>query len=97
MNDLTQWRMLATSFPCLSRMVLRRELPSDFTALTLIEALSGSLARIERSVCEFLLHVWNEHENAFGLAETRTWDEAHQLAFIGWVDGRTLGCPLRYF
>ena len=97
MTDQSQWRTLATSFPCFARMVSRRELPSDFTAITVIEALGGYLATTERSVCRFVLHVWNEHENDFALSETRTWDEAHQRAFAAWVDGRTLGRPLRYF
>lgn len=39
LNDAEAWRTLATSFPCLARMVSRRELPSDFTAITIIEAL----------------------------------------------------------
>ena len=43
MNDLSQWRTLANSFPCLARMVSRRELPSDFMAITVIEALGGVL------------------------------------------------------
>ena len=55
------------------------------------------ISTAERSVCAFLLHVWNKYDNAFELPELQGWDQRHQEAFAAWVDGRTLGRPLRYF
>ena len=97
MNDLTQWRALANSFPCLARMAGWKRIPSDYTPDTLIELCRGAISTSERSICEFLLHVWNKYDNAFELPELQGWDQRHQEAFAAWVDGRTLGRPLRYF
>jgi hypothetical protein len=31
------------------------------------------------------------------LSEVEGWDPRHQQAFIGWVSGKTLDRPMRYF
>ena len=63
------------------------------------------LSTHERNVLGFLLHVWNKYDFPFAsasvpegpLSEVEGWDLRHQQAFIGWVTGKTLGQPLRYF
>lgn len=95
LSDAAAWKALALSFPCISRMVSGERIPTEFTAQTLIDLRGISTA--ERSVCAFLLHVWNKYDNAFELPELQGWDQRHQEAFAAWVDGRTLGRPLRYF
>lgn len=95
LSDAAAWKALALSFPCIAGMVRGERIPSEFTAQTLIDLCGISTA--ECSVCVFLLHVWNKYDNAFELPELQDWDERHLLAFAAWVDGRTLGRPLRYF
>lgn len=97
MSDEAAWRVLATSFPVMDRMVAWKRLPAQFTAETVLKLCETGISTSERSICRFVLHVWNEYDNAFTLSDVRTWDEAHQAAFIAWADGRTLGRPLRYF
>lgn len=95
LSDAVAWKTLALSFPCIAGMVRGERIPADFTAQTLLD-LRG-LSTAERSVCAFLLHVWNKYDNAFELPELQGWDERNQEAFAAWVDGRTLGRALRYF
>lgn len=97
LSDAAAWRVLANSFPCIARMAAWRRIPTNFTAETLIELCQDAISTSERSICEFLLHVWNQYDFSFTLSDVRTWDEAHQAAFIGWVTGKTLGRALRYF
>ncbi len=95
LSDAAAWKALALSFPCIARMVRGELIPAEFTAQTLL-GLRG-ISTAERSVCAFLLHVWNKYDNAFELPELQDWDPRHQEAFAAWVDGRTLGRSLRYF
>lgn len=95
LSDAVAWKALALSFPCIAGMARGERIPADFTAQTLIDLCGISTA--ERSVCAFLLHVWNKYDNAFELPELQDWDERHQEAFAAWVGGQTLGRPLRYF
>ena len=95
LSDAAAWKALALSFPCVAGMVRGERIPANFTAQTLLELRGISTA--ERSVCAFLLHVWNKYDNAFELPELQDWDPRHQEAFAAWVDGRTLGRALRYF
>ena len=95
LSDAAAWKALALSFPCIAGLVVGERIPADFTAETLLDLCGISTA--ERSVCAFLLHVWNKYDNAFELPELQDWDERHLVAFAAWVDGRTLGRPLRYF
>ena len=98
MNDISRWRCLADSFPCLSRMMAGKRIPANYTPETLIDlARHGALSTSERSVLSFLLHVWNKYDFTFELPDTQIWDADHQKAFIAWSNGRTLGKPLRYF
>jgi hypothetical protein len=98
MTELHRWRLLADSFPCLTRMMAGKRIPTDYTPDTLIDLYSyGALSTSERSVMGFLLHVWNRYDFSFELPDTQTWDEAHQKAFIAWANGGKLGKPLRYF
>ena len=98
MNQLHSWRLLADSFPCVTRMMAGKRIPTDYTPETLIEFRQHSpLSTSERSVFSFLLHVWNKYDFSFELPDTQLWDPKHQKAFIAWASGRKLGKPLRYF
>ena len=93
MNDLGRWRILADSFPCLTRMVVGKRIPTNYTPETLIDlCTNGALSTSERSVFTFLLHIWNQYDWSFTLSDTLIWDTDHRKA-----NGRTLGKPLRYF
>jgi hypothetical protein len=97
MDDYSRWRLLADSFPCLTRMVAGRRIPADYTPDTLIDLLDAALSTSERSVFSFLLHIWNQYDHSFTLSDTLIWDIGHRKAFVSWANGRTLGEPLRYF
>lgn len=113
MDDYARWRLLADSFPCLTRMVVGKRIPADYTPKTLkakpyrpgIDLLYAALSTSERSVFNFLLHIWNQYDHSFTLSDTlkaqryrfSIWDSGHHKAFVCWANGRTLGEPLRYF
>jgi hypothetical protein len=98
MNELHRWRLLADSFPCVTRMMAGKRIPADFTPDTLIDLHQhAALSTSERSVFSFLLHVWNQYDHCFTLSDTLIWDTGHRQAFVCWANGRTLGEPLRYF
>ena len=98
MDAMSRWQLLADSFPCLARMVAGKRIPANYTPQTLIDLCNSTALSIsERSVFSFLLHIWNKYDFAFELPDTQMWDTDHQRAFIAWVNGRTLGKPLRYF
>ena len=106
MNDISRWRTLADSFPCLTRMVAGKRIPANYTPETLIDLCAhAALSTSERdrggnatlSVFSFLLHVWNQYDWSFTLSDTLIWDTGNRKAFVFWAHGRTLGEPLRYF
>jgi hypothetical protein len=98
MNDICRWRILANSFPCLTRMVAGERIPVDYTPKTLIDLCEHcALSTSERSVFSFLLHIWNQYDFNFTLSDTLIWDNGHRRAFVAWANGRTLGEPFRYF
>lgn len=98
MNQIPDWQRLAQSFPCTARLISSGKLPENYQPSDFIELHSeGPLSTAERSVVQFLLHVWNRYEFSFELPEMMGWDLGHQEAFVEWANGRTLGRPLRYF
>lgn len=98
MNEISRWRTLADSFPCLVGMVSGKRIPADYTPETLIVLCSNaSLSTSERSIFSFLLHTWNQYDSSFTLVDRLLWESGHRKAFVHWANGRTLADPLRYF
>lgn len=98
MPPIQSWKLLAKTFRSTDLLVHWGKLPVDFQpedAIFLYR--EGPLSINERTVLGFLLHVWNHYDFPFELSETAGWDPSHQQAFAGWVSGKTLGRPLRYF
>ena len=98
MSDISRWRLLANSFPCLAQMVAGKRLPASYTPETLMDLRQNvALSTSELSVLSFLLHIWNQYDWGFTLSDTLVWDPDSREAFVSWANGRTLGEPLRYF
>ena len=98
MSPLQSWRQLADTFRVTALLINWGRLPTDYKPEDAIFLYNeGPLSTNERTILGFLLHVWNRYDFPFDLAETTGWDPSHQQAFIGWVTGKTLGRPLRYF
>jgi hypothetical protein len=98
MPPIQAWRTLADTFRATDLLVRRDKLPTNYKpedAIFLYREVP--LSTHERSILGFLLHVWNQYDFPFELSDIVGWDQAHQQAFTGWVTGKTLGQPLRYF
>ena len=98
MSPLQAWQLLANTFHAIDLLIRYGKLPADYKpedAIFLYR--EGPLSTNERTILGFLLHVWNKYELPFELSDAEGWDPSHQQAFIGWVTGKTLGRPLRYF
>ena len=106
MPPTQSWQLLANTFHAIDLLVRCGKLPADYgpeDAIFLYREVP--LSTHERNILGFLLHVWNKYDFPFEsvsvpegpLSEVEGWDPRHQQAFIGWVTGKTLGRPLRYF
>jgi hypothetical protein len=104
MPPIQTWRILADTFRATDLLVRRGKLPADYKPEDAIFLYNEvPLSTHERNILGFLLHVWNKYDFPFELSEVEGWDPRHpppvgtRQAFIGWVTGKTLGRPLRYF
>lgn len=106
MSPLQSWQLLANTFHAIDLLIGYGKLPANYDrrkslwdkpedAIFLYTEVP--LSTHERNILGFLLHVWNKYDFPFELSEVEGWDPRHQQAFIGWVTGKTLGRPMRYF
>tara|TARA_Y100000815_G_scaffold270151_1_gene294314 strand:- start:547 stop:843 length:297 start_codon:yes stop_codon:yes gene_type:complete len=98
MSPTQTWQQLAGTFHAIDLLTRYGKLPAEYKpedAIYLYKEVP--LSTHERNVIGFLLHVWNHYDFPFELSEVAGWDPRHQQAFIGWVTGKTLGRPMRYF
>ena len=90
-----RWRCLALEFHAIEEMLNQLPCgfaPHDLARLRGHRPMTGAV----RGVIDFLLHVWNT-QNEFDLGQIQAWDPEHRRAFIGWVNGQTMGRPCHYF
>ena len=98
MTPLQSWQLLANTFHAIDLLIRYGKLPADYKPEDAIRLCREvPLSTHERNILGFLLHVWNKYDFPFELSEVEGWDPRHQQAFIGWVTGKTLGRPMRYF
>ncbi|MBI3928940.1 MAG: hypothetical protein HY319_25585 [Armatimonadetes bacterium] len=93
-TPLDTWRKLARCFYSIRILVDDGRLPWDFQPWHLVRLVEdGPATPTHRSLCRFLLHIWNLKNGRFDLSDTFGWDEDQLAVLAVWATGAVTGQP----